>query len=396
MSAPLLYCIAGEPSGDRLGGALLTALRRQYPEVSCRGIAGEAMQAAGCSTLFPLHDIALMGLAEILPHLRRLKQRLAQTIADIEAKNPAVLLTIDAPGFSFRVAKAVRALRDAGKVRTILLHYVAPSVWAWKPKRAGKMATIYDGVLCLLPFEPPYFTRHGLEAWFVGHPVTTDTGIENGDGLRFLSDYGLSANAPLLTLLPGSRHGEIKRLLPLFLEVAAILRARYPSLLLVLPTIPALLPSVREVVTRSGLPILLVETPTAKYDAWAASTAALAASGTVSVELAKAGLPAVIAYKVNPLTAALARRMIHVPYASLINLLLHKEVFPEYIQEKATVPALVQAVDRLLGATSQTVRSAFQADCAKALALMQNEKTEPATAAARVVQNALLSATVGF
>ena len=204
---PLIYLIAGEASGDVLGARLMRAIAARRPDAAFAGIGGEAMTADGLTSLFPMRDLALMGLLEVLPRLRQLKARLAQTTADIAARRPAVVVTIDSPGFTLRVLRAVAGL---GIPRA---HYVAPQVWAWREGRVKHYPGLWDRLLCLLPFEPAFFARHNLPATFVGHPVL-ESGADTGDAARFRARHAVAPDATALILMPGSRRTEVSRLLP--------------------------------------------------------------------------------------------------------------------------------------------------------------------------------------
>jgi lipid-A-disaccharide synthase len=369
-----------EPSGDVLGASLIAALRELSPQpLSLTGIAGPLMQAEGCTSLFPMSDLSLMGLTEILPHLPRLLRRIRETVAHVQATRPAVVVTIDGPGFNLRVARALRQAGYTGK----LVHVVAPSVWAWKPGRAAKLATLYDHLLALLPFEPPYFTPHGLATTFIGHPIV-DCGADRGDGAAFRIRHGMAVTTPLLAVLPGSRRGEVSRLLPIFAATVSRLAAEHPGLQVALPVVPHLADLLAQATARWPVPVHLI-VQSEKYDLMAASTAALAASGTVTLELALAGVPAVVAYRVHPLTAAIVRRLIKVKYAGLVNLLQDREILPEFIQAACTPAMLAPAVGRFL--RDEGVAE-YRAGCQAALAQLRPDRGEtPArTAAAVVVQ----------
>ncbi|MFN8693992.1 MAG: lipid-A-disaccharide synthase [Holosporales bacterium] len=342
-----LFLSAGELSGDILGAAVARALRAQTTEpLELSGIGADAMAAAGIESLFPASDLAVMGIVEVLPRLPLIFRRLKETTAHILQTQPDVVLTIDAPGFNVRLARRLRAARDAGQWRGKLVHLVAPSVWAWKPGRAAKMAALYDHLLCLLPFEPPYFTKHGLNATFIGHPIL-DYNIPETSETLFRVQNNIAPDTPLLLLLPGSRASEVNRLLPLFIETATRLRAQLPALEIALLAAPHLSAAIRD--KTQHVPALRLITDAAqKYPLYRSATAALAASGTVSVELALAGTPHAIAYKISPISYALVRRLITVKYASLVNLLADAPLIPEFIQDDATPEALHAALLPLL------------------------------------------------
>jgi lipid-A-disaccharide synthase len=375
---PLIFLIAGEPSGDALGARLMAALKRVGPpDLRFAGVGGERMIAEGLASLFPMSDLSVMGLAEVVPRIPRLMRRMRQTARAIREQRPDAVVTIDAPDFCKGVWKRL-GRRD----RPRLIHYVAPTVWAWRSGRAKTLARRIDRLLCLLPFEPPYFEKEGLAASFVGHPVL-ESGAGRGDGAAFRKRHRISDDAKLLCVLPGSRRGEVKRMLPAFAETVAILHKKFLNLAIVMPTVAAVADGVRAAAPEFGSQVLVVEGDAEKYDAMAASDAALAASGTVALELGLARVPMVIAYRVNALTAAVVRRMIKVRYATITNLLLDREAVPELIQEDCRPDRL--AVEVSLMIEDRAVRAAQMEASAKALAMLGAGDIPPSERAARVV-----------
>jgi lipid-A-disaccharide synthase len=339
---PLIFLIAGEPSGDLLGARLMAALKTETGgRVRFAGVGGELMAAEGLRSLFPLDDLAVMGLVEVLPHIRRIHRRLEQAVEAVQAAAPDALVTIDSPVFTLRVSR-----RLVGK-GFALIHYVAPSVWAWKPWRARQVARYLDHLIALLPFEPPYFEEHGLATSFVGHPAV-EAPVVTDDGVAFRRAHGIPPGAPLLCLLPGSRRAEVARLAPVFGRALKLLAVRRADLHALVPTVAGVEGMVRRAVRDWPVPTVVVSGTGDKYRAFAASQLALAASGTVAVELAIAGVPAVIAYRVNPLSAFLARRLIKVDYVSIPNLVMGQEVQPEFLQERCTAENLATALQHLL------------------------------------------------
>jgi len=341
--APIVYLIAGEPSGDLLGGRLMRSLKARMKNtgVEFAGVGGPEMTAQGMTSLFPMSELSVMGVAEILPHIPHFIRRIGQTVGDIRNRRPVVLVTIDSPGFCFRVAKRLRG----GGIP--LVHYVAPSVWAWRPGRAKKVAAFLDHLLALLPFEPPYFEREGLATTFVGHPVV-EGGSGDGDGAAFRKRHGIAATDTVLCVLPGSRNSEVSRLLPVFRDAVSRLAASRPGLRIVVPTVAALRDTVVEATRDWPGGVIVVEGSGEKYDAFAASDLALAASGTVALELAMSGTPAVIAYKFNFLTTWLVRVLVRTPYANLINIILGREAVPELLLDKCRADLLSTALGRLI------------------------------------------------
>lgn len=341
-TTPLFFIVSGEASGDFLGSRLMAALKKKTKGKICfAGVGGKRMQAEGLTSLFPQEDLAHMGLIEVIKHLPLILRRMKETVQAVKVMKPDAVITIDSPDFSFRVAKKLKGLDIP------LIHYVAPSVWAWREGRAKKMAAFLDHVLALLPFEPPYFTRVGLPCTFVGHPLV-EAGAANGDAARFYKTHSLSKEARVLTLLPGSRSGEVGRLLPIFGQTILRLATRFSNLHIVIPVLPHLENYIKEETKTWPVPVIFVRSDSDKYDAFAASQAALACSGTVSIELALAGLPAVIAYKLNWLSAKIARKVVKSPYVTLVNIMSKREVMPELLLEDCTPEKLSDNVELLL------------------------------------------------
>ena len=252
---PLIYLIAGEASGDAIGARLMHAIAARRPDTRFAGIGGEAMAAQGLASLFPMHDLALMGLLEVIPRLRQLKARLGQATADIAARRPAVVVTIDSPGFTLRVLRAAAAL---GIPRA---HYVAPQAWAWREGRVKHYPGLWDRLLCLLPFEPEFFARHNLPATFVGHPVL-ESGADTGDAARFRARHHVAPDRRILTVMPGSRRTEVSRLLPVLGAALQRVAGSVPNLQPVVPIAAPVAEAVRQGTAGWPMrPILVTETP---------------------------------------------------------------------------------------------------------------------------------------
>lgn len=358
-----LMLAAGEPSGDALGARLMKALREERGEhIRFSGVGGRRMAEAGLNSLFPMEDLSVMGFAEVLPRAFLLKKRIRQTADAALADKPDALVTIDSPGFALRVG---RRLKGHG---IPLIHYVAPQVWAWRPQRAKRIAKIFDRVLALLPFEAPYFENEGLPCDFVGHSVVEqvlDHEQRRERSRDFRTRHGIGSDQPVLLLLPGSRNSEVKRLLPIFCRAAARLRERMPELRVVLPTLPSVEERVRTGLEKSPVPVLVVASEAEKFSAFAAADAALAASGTVTLELAVAGVPTVVAYKVNPVSAWIGRRVIRVPWITLTNIILDQPLIPELIQEACRPDRLSDELHAVL--TDRVLRAQQRDGAAKVL-----------------------------
>ena len=380
-AAPLLYLIAGEPSGDLLGGSLMAALKRRTGgRVRFAGIGGPKMIEQGLTPLFPMSDLAVFGLAEILPRLRHLMRRGEETVADIARLKPAALITIDSPGFTLRVAQRVVPL---GVPR---IHYVAPSVWAWKPGRAAKIARYLDHLLALLPFEPPYFEKEGLPTTFVGHSAIEGL-AGKGDGAAFRARHGLASDRRVIVMLPGSRTGEIDRMLPVFLETLRRLQQGRAPFTVAVPAPDYLAAKVRAGLERSGIEIILLTGDAEKFDAFAAAEAALAKSGTVTLELALSGVPTVIAYKVNRISYVIARQLQVGKYVGLPNVILDRPLMPELLQYDCTPERLTPELARLLD--DPAARAAQLTGGREIRRLLSPERRNPSEAAADAVLSVL-------
>jgi lipid-A-disaccharide synthase len=338
--SPLIYIIAGEPSGDVLAARLMAALKAETGgRIRFAGIGGERMEAEGLKSLFPMRELALMGIFEILRHIPRILRRIRETVADVDRLQPDIVLTVDAPGFTLRVA---RKLRGHG---IPLVHYVAPTVWAWKPGRAQEIAGYLDRLLVVLPFEPPYFERHGLPCDFVGHPSVEDA--DAGDAEGFRKRHGISPQAPLLCALPGSRSSEIRRLMPIYADTLRLLLPRIPGLQVVIPAVGHVTEAIQAAAARWPVKPIIVAETLEKHDAFAASTVALVKSGTTSIDVAIAGLPGVITQKLNAVSGWLILRAVRVEHMSIINLLLKQRLQPEFIQNLCQPELLAAALAEL-------------------------------------------------
>jgi len=378
---PLLYLIAGEPSGDLLGGSLMAALKRRTGDaVRFAGIGGPRMMAQGLEPLFPMTELAVMGLAEILPKLPHLMRRGRETVADIARLRPAALITIDSPGFALRVAERVKPL---GVPR---IHYVAPSVWAWKPGRAAKIAKYLNHLLALLPFEPPYFEKEGLPCTFVGHPAIEGQ-AGKGDGAAFRARHGLAPDRRVVIMLPGSRVGEIDRIMPVFQEALRRLQQGRAPFTVVVPVPDYLAGKVRAGLAGSSLETILLTGDAEKFDAFATAELALAKSGTVTLELALSGVPAVIGYRINRLTHFIAVRMTFGKYAGLPNVILDRPLMPEFLQYECTPERLVAELSRLLD--DPAARRAQLEGGSEIRRLLSPEGKSPSEAAADAVLRVL-------
>lgn len=383
-SAPLIYVVACEPSGDQIGALLLDALKNETRgQARFFGIGGPLMCAAGLDTLFDPRELALLGIFEVLPKARLVFNRVAATLADIEDKQPDILITVDSWGFTGRIHQ--RLARKGSTVPRV--RYVAPQVWAWRPGRAKQLSRWIHHLLALLPFEPPYFTRHDLPTTWVGHPVV-ESGYGQGVGARFKERNGIQADQTVVGVLPGSRKGEVSRLLPVFLDTIQKLSFKHESLHIVIPTVQTVADLVRSMVEDSSIEgVTLVTDDAERRDAFAAFGVALSASGTVSLELAAARVPHVIAYKVNSLSALAFRYLAKTSRVNLVNIILDRDVVPERLQDQCRPEVLSNDLSALL--ENESVRSGQQASFVEALARLASSERRPSQEAASVILSIL-------
>ncbi len=342
-----VFILAGEPSGDRLGGALMAGLKTLEPDVTFDGIGGPKMTAQGLVSRFDMSELSIMGIAEVLPKYRHLKRRIAEVAAAVIETRPDVLITIDAPDFSLRVARLVKEGSDIPTV-----HYVAPTVWAWRAGRARKMARWVDHVLALFPFEPPLMEAAGMACDFVGHPVVAEQVASDAEVQAFRAQSGIG-EAPFVLVLPGSRRGEVARLTEVFGAALKLFVARHPGMRVVVPAASAVDEMVREA-TRDwpGNPVILdprgADGSASKRAAFRAADLALAASGTVSLELAAASTPMVIAYKMQWLSFRIIRAMALIDTVTLVNIVSDTRVVPEFLGPACTAEGIAAGLEEVL------------------------------------------------
>ena len=336
--------VAGEASGDLLGAGLIVALRRRFPDAEFAGIGGPSMRAAGFEAWFDASELAVMGLAEVLWHLPRLL-RLRRALRErVLAWKPDVFVGIDAPDFNLGIE---RWLKRRG-VRTV--HYVSPSVWAWREARAGKIGRSADRVLCLFPMEPAIFARHGVDARFVGHPLADAIALDP-DRAAARAAVGVPYHAPLLAVLPGSRLGEIERMLPVFLEAAALVAHEVPDLQLVIPAANGeCRVAIERLLSASPVPESLLLDGQAQA-AMIAADVVLLASGTAALEAMLCKRPMVVGHRISATTYRIVRMLglLKTEHVSLPNVLAGEELVPELLQEACTPANLAAAVLQWFG-----------------------------------------------
>lgn len=381
-SAPLrLMLVAGEPSGDALGAQLMAGLKALKPDgLVITGVGGPLMEAQGLKSLYSLDDTSVMGLKEVVPKIPRILKRVREAADHALATRPDAVVLIDSPDFTHRIARRLKRLAPD----LIIVKYVAPQVWASRPWRAKKLAEFVDHLLALLPFEPAFFEKYGLHTVFVGHPVMERIPpLGEDDARQFRSRHGIAQDAPLLALLPGSRSNEIKFLFPVFAETVRRMTEKLPDLRVVIPTVHHVRAKVEAAAKTLAIAPVIVESEEDKFAAFRAATAALAASGTVTTELALAGTPMVVGYRLGWLTAMIARAMFTMRYFTLINIIQDEMVIPEFLQETCEPGHLLAALLPLM--TSQDARRAQTARTGPALRSLGEGGEAPSRRAARAV-----------
>ncbi len=372
--------VAGETSGDTLGAALMISLRSALADrVRFTGVGGTRMEAEGLTSVFPMTDIAVMGPREVIPRLPLILRRMSETTRHAVETKPDLVVIIDSPDFTHTVAKRIH--KKAPEIP--IANYVSPSVWAWRRGRAKSMATYLSKVLALLPFEPAFFRAEAnLDCEYVGHPAIEKIASRN-EGKTFRDEKGIAAEAPVLLALPGSRTNEVKRLIALMGETVAQVAAQQEGLRVVIPVVPHVHDLVADAVKDWAVQPVLAIGDDEKRGAFAAATAAIAASGTVSLELGLAGIPMVVAYKIDPIAAWSVSRFLKVPTVVLVNLILDRPSVAEFLQENCKPEDLTAALLPLINDTQER-RLALE-DLSEMRDLMGVGGPSPSTRAANVV-----------
>ncbi len=328
-----IFIIAGEVSGDILGAKIM----KEMPTVKFVGVGGQNMIAAGMKSLFPMSDLSVMGIFEVLGRAKTLMRRIKETIGYIIKEKPDIVLTIDSPGFAKSVVSGVRKTGMLDKTK--FYHVVAPQVWAWGAKRAGKYAKIFDKLYAFFDFEKPYFEKYGLNTIAVGHPIS--------DGLDKYKKN--TNNKKIITFIPGSRISEVKKLLPVFHKTIDTLKANadYQDCDFMMPTVETTDEYIKKQIETWDFKPELIPSMN-RYDVYANTYIAVAASGTVSAELAIMHIPTIVVYKMNPLTLLLAHILVRVKWVSLINILMNKTIFPELLGKSANPKEIFNQIQKLM------------------------------------------------
>ncbi len=334
-----IFIIAGEKSGDKIGALILSELRKNIAS-DIKGVGGVEMRKQGLDSLFPMEDISLMGFVEIIPHILRLRNLINLTVNYVKEFEPDILITIDSPGFATRVAQRVKKFSTAK-----LVHIVAPSVWAYKPERASKFASLYDLLLALLPFEAPYFEKEQLKTSFVGHFMFEQEVCNNANIFR--EKHHIPKASKMVCITPGSRVGEVKMHLPIFLDSISILREKIDVTIVIIASNPDLHRIITQEVEKRNLKNTII-TGENHFEAYKSCNVALAKSGTNNLEIALHNIPMIICYKVHFFTWIYIKFKILIKYANLINIMSDKMIIPEFIQSECNPQKIADALEALI------------------------------------------------
>ena len=346
-----LFIIAGEASGDVLGGKLLQNIKNEIKSnpdfnnknLEISGIGSTNLEKQGLKSIFDMSELSLMGFFEIIPHIPKLIKRINQTTQEIIDFQPDILVTIDSPDFCFRVIKKLRKHKISDNIKKI--HFVAPTVWAYRPKRAEKIAKLFDLLLVILPFEPPYFEKYGLKTKYIGHPITENYTIVKND--NFKDKYKINNNKQIICLTPGSRIGEIKRVFPQMIKAMQIIEKKHKNFTICIPIIKKTEDVIKKIASQYKFNAILVEQED-KIKLFHNSDLALAKSGTNTLEMSLYKIPMIIAYKANSLTYFILKRLVKVKFANIINLILNKELIPEMLQNNCQADKIAQKLEELI------------------------------------------------
>ncbi len=363
------FVIAGEASGDVLGAKLIAELKAQNNGAEFLGVGGRLMKEQGLKSIFPMEELSVMGFLEVLPHIPKLLRRIKQTADKIIETNPDFVITIDSPDFCFRVIKTLKR-KNLGSANIKKVHLIAPSVWAYREGRAEKISKLYDLLLAILPFEPPYFEKYGLKTVFIGHPIVEnapDFSKKSELNKSFRKKRNVALDADLLCLMPGSRNGEVTRIFPELIKAANILAQKKSNLKVVIPLVEKTRKLVSEMAKSLKVEYFLIEKEE-KEAAFFASNFAVAKSGTNTVELSLYQIPIIVVYKLNFLTHFLVKRMVKINFANLVNLILNKEIIPEMLQNECKGEKIFVALEKLMSDENEAQRQISESK--KALKLM--------------------------
>lgn len=344
-----IFIIAGEASGDLLGSKILKQFNLDNSQKFVfSGVGGQLMQQQNLISIFPLEDLSVMGFFEVLPHLPKLINRINFTVKKILEFQPDYIITIDSPDFCFRVMKKLQNKPIFSSAKKI--HLIAPSVWAYRESRAKKIAKLYDLLLAILPFEPPYFEKYGLKTKFIGHPIIDDCpdfSKNNSHIIDIKKNYQINENDKVILLTPGSRIGEVKRIFPVFIDGVNLLTRDYPDLKIIIPAVKKTQKIIEELSSKIKASYKIIDS-SQKKSAFMIANFAIAKSGTNAIEISLYKIPLIIGYRINRLTHLIAKRIIKIKFANLINLIANRYIVPELLQYDCTKENIYKHLKNLI------------------------------------------------
>lgn len=373
-----IFIIAGEPSGDLLGSRLMHAMIDDTKgKIKFSGIGGTSMNSIkGFKSTFDISDIAVMGLTEVLSKVSIIKKRIKQTVLKIQKEKPDCIITIDSPGFCKRVVNQVKAKG----LDIPCVHYVAPQVWAWKEDRAEGLAKTFDHLLCFFPFEPKYFEKFGLSCSVVGHPVIERV---KGNKSEFFKAHPSLKGNKILTVLPGSRKGEVKRMFPVFKKSIKLIQNEVPNLKVIIPVVNTVEKLVIKKAKKLKVETIIIKGEENRYNAFASSDLAIATSGTVTLELSVMNIPTIMSYKISRLSYAIMKRFVKLKYFSLVNILNKKLIIKEFIQHDANAKTISSQAVKYLKSKKATDK--IKKDLKQGCKILSVGKTPPSKLASKAV-----------
>ncbi|HSQ98137.1 MAG TPA: lipid-A-disaccharide synthase [Rickettsiales bacterium] len=351
-----IFITAGEASGDLLGGKIINSLKSVAGDINIKffGVGGEKMESEGLKSIFPMKELSIMGFFEILPRIFKLLKRINKTVKEILVQKPDIIITIDSPGFSFRVMKKLRSKNKNFFDNVKKVHLIAPSIWAYNEKRAKKMAKLYNLLLCILPFEPQYFEKYGLKAEFIGHPIFDNTEKYKSKYTRsdLLKNYNITLDDIVIILTPGSRETEIERIFPIMIETIEILKKEYDDKYKDIQIFTFVNSYTRDLVEFMSHEYefnnRIITDETEKQKITSSANIVLAKSGTNTFEFNIFNVPLVVVYTFNWLTNKIAKKMIKIRYANIVNIMANKEIIPEFVLDNAKPELIADKLNKIL------------------------------------------------
>ena len=392
-----ILVIAGEPSGDILGSKLIKEMKTQFQEINklnrshqkeliFQGIGGLKMKNEGLVCLYRVEDLSLMGITEVISSIPKIYSIISSITNYAKAWKPDLIITIDSPDFCFRLVKKIRTTDKYVPI----IHYVAPSVWAWRPKRAKKMSVLYDKVLAILPFEKPYFEKYGLSCDFVGHPISKENVLQDNEKNKLFNIMNIDRTKRIISILPGSRQSEIKAMIPIYVELIQNLGSQFDDLEFVIPSPQSVFSYLKQMVAKYKLDVKILAEPEMsvedfnllKLSLFQLSSIAINTSGSVALELARAGTPMISVYKCSWFFEKILKTFVKVRSANLINIILEKNVVPEFLFENCTALSIENSAKELLSSISlqKKQRDLFK----KAIRLLSTKEQRPSEKAAKI------------